>query len=176
MSIETEYLSEPGRPGLFTRLARVALYLDAFQHRCFDRFGLHFIDYSVLRVLQLGGAPYQMSPGRLAEIVVRSTGGMTQLLDRLEREGLVQRSPDPSDRRMITVGLTQKGLRLTKRVNKYYVEQKNELLAHLSDEEFAQMDEAVRHLLHLLQEDFDREPEPAQGPGRNGSRNRTRLT
>jgi hypothetical protein len=35
------------------------------------------------------------------------------------------------------------------------------------------MDEAVRHLLHLLQEDFDRDPETAQAPGRNGSRSRT---
>ena len=43
--------------GLFTRLSRVGLLLDAFQHRCLDAFDIRFIDYSVLRVLQLAGAP-----------------------------------------------------------------------------------------------------------------------
>ena len=49
-------------------LTRVGLLVDTFQHRCFDRFGLLFIDYSVLRVLQLSGPPYRMSPTELAEM------------------------------------------------------------------------------------------------------------
>ena len=52
---EARYLSEPGAVGLFTRLTRVGLLVDAFQHRCLDPFGLRFIDYSVLRVLELVG-------------------------------------------------------------------------------------------------------------------------
>ena len=35
--------------GLFTRLTRVGLLLDGFQHRVLDAFGLRFIDFSVLR-------------------------------------------------------------------------------------------------------------------------------
>ena len=101
---EARYLSEPGAVGLFTRLTRVGLLVDAFQHRCLDAFGLLFIDYSVLRVLELVGEPYRMSPSELAEIVLRSSGGMTQILDRLERAGLVERMPDPADRRKVLVG------------------------------------------------------------------------
>ena len=85
MNYEERYLSEPGAVGLFTRLTRVGLLVDAFQHRCLDRFGLLFIDYSVLRVLELIGPPYRMSPTELAEIVLRSSGGMTQIVDRLEK-------------------------------------------------------------------------------------------
>ncbi len=55
MDYEARYLSEPGAVGLFTRLTRVGLLVDAFQHRCLDQFGLLFIDYSVLRVLELIG-------------------------------------------------------------------------------------------------------------------------
>ena len=106
MDYEAKYLSEPGAVGLFTRLTRVGLLVDAFQHRCLDGFGLLFIDYSVLRVLQLAGAPYRMSPTELAEVVLRSSGGMTQILDRLERAGLVARTPDPADRRKVLVALT----------------------------------------------------------------------
>ena len=58
-------------------------------------FGLRFIDYSVLRVLRARREPHRMSPTELTEIVVRSSGGMTQILDRVERGGLVERSADP---------------------------------------------------------------------------------
>ena len=95
MSIDYEarYLSEPGAVGLFTRLTRVSLLVEAFQHRCLDPLGLKFIDYSVLRVLELVGEPHRMSPTELSEIVVRSSGGMTQILDRLERAETQQRPP-----------------------------------------------------------------------------------
>src|SRR4029077_20009112 len=101
MNTEARFLSEPGPMGLFTRLTRVGLLLDGFQHRALDPFGLRFIDFSVLRVLQLAAAPYRASAGELSEIVLRSTGGMTQILDRLEQLGFVQRVPDPSDRRKV---------------------------------------------------------------------------
>jgi DNA-binding MarR family transcriptional regulator len=132
----------------------VSLYLDAFQHRCLDRFGLRFIDYSVLRVLFLAKPPYQLSPTRLAEIVVRSSGGMTQILDRLERAQLIARTNDPADRRKVIVGLTPKGLKLVRRANKDWTDQKKYLLGDLPEEQFTQMDNAIRVLLERLHEDF----------------------
>jgi DNA-binding MarR family transcriptional regulator len=147
------YLSERGARGLFTRLTRVGLLVDAFQHECLDQFGLRFIDYSVLRVLELTGAPYQMSPTELSEIVVRSTGGMTQILDRLEKAGLVGRSPDPSDRRKIVVGLTRKGVRTADRANASYAAARKRLLSPLSADEIEQVDAAIRLLLHVLTPD-----------------------
>jgi DNA-binding MarR family transcriptional regulator len=153
MDVEQRYLSEPGPLGLFTRLTRVGLLLDAFQHRCLDPFGLRFIDYSVLRVLQLAGAPYAMSPSELAEIVLRSTGGMTQILDRLEGAGLVQRAADASDRRKVLVRLTPAGLRTAGRVNASYTRERERLLADVSDDELDRLDTAVHRLLEMLSED-----------------------
>jgi DNA-binding MarR family transcriptional regulator len=152
VNYEERYLSEPGAVGLFTRLTRVGLLLDAFQHRCLDGFGLLFIDYSVLRVLELIGPPYRMSPTELAEIVLRSTGGMTQILDRLERAGLVARAPDPDDRRKIVVQLTAEGLRTADAANATYAHEREELLAGLSDGEIEQLDAAVGRLLEVLTE------------------------
>jgi DNA-binding MarR family transcriptional regulator len=147
-----EYLDDPGPDGFFSRLARVGLLLEAFQARCFDQFGLRFIDYSVLRMLQLEGA---LSPTRLSELVVRSSGGMTQILDRLERAGLVARRPDPTDRRKLTVGLTAPGLRLVRRANRGWVAQKEELLAGVGRAEFARLDGAVQDLLRRLDHGCD---------------------
>jgi DNA-binding MarR family transcriptional regulator len=150
MDYEAQYLSEPGAVGLFTRLTRVGLLVDAFQHRCLDQFGLLFIDYSVLRVLELIGAPYRMSPSELAEIVLRSSGGMTQILDRLERAGLVARAPDPDDRRKVVVELTADGLRTADAANATYALERERLLASLSNDEIDQLDAAVTRLLHAL--------------------------
>jgi DNA-binding MarR family transcriptional regulator len=157
---EARLLSEPGPVGLFTRLTRVGLLVDSFQHRCFDGFGLLFIDYSVLRVLQLSGSPYRMSPTELADIVLRSSGGMTQILDRLERAGLVERSADPSDRRRVLVGLTGAGLRTAERANAEYASERERLLGALTDEEVEQLDRAIHRLLEVLSDDARRAREP----------------
>jgi DNA-binding MarR family transcriptional regulator len=150
---EAKYLSEPGAVGLFTRLTRVGLLVDAFQHRCLDEFGLRFIDHSVLRVLELVGKPHQMSPSELADLLLRSTGGMTQILDRLERAGLVARAPDPDDRRKVMVALTPKGLATADAANLVYKRERDRLLADLSDDEIEQLDAALGRLLDVLNED-----------------------
>lgn len=48
----------------------------------------------------------------LAEAVVLSKSGLTALIDRMEREGLVARRPDPRDRRAVRVVLTEGGKQL----------------------------------------------------------------
>ena len=150
---EARYLSEPGAVGLFTRLTRVGLLVEAFQHRCLDPFGLRFIDYSVLRVLELVGEPHRMSPTELSDIVVRSSGGMTQILDRLERAGLVARTPDPADRRKVLVALTDEGMRTADAANARYAAERERLLADVSPDEVQRLDEAVHRLLEVLTAD-----------------------
>jgi DNA-binding MarR family transcriptional regulator len=150
MDIESRYLSEPGPVGLFTRLTRVGLLVEAFQRDCLDPFGLRFIDYSVLRVLQLAGPPYAMSPTELADVVVRSSGGMTQILDRLERAALVRRAPDPSDRRKVLVSLTDEGLGTAERAHASYRRAREGLLEPLSPSEIEDLDASVHRLLELL--------------------------
>jgi DNA-binding MarR family transcriptional regulator len=147
---EAQYLSEPGAVGLFTRLTRVGLLVDAFQHRCLDPFGLLFIDYSVLRVLELIGPPYRMSPTELSDILLRSSGGVTQILDRLERAGLVARAPDPDDRRKVVVELTPTGLQMADEANATYASERERLLVGLSADDIEQLDTAVTRLLDVL--------------------------
>jgi DNA-binding MarR family transcriptional regulator len=160
-SVEDEFMAEPGFGALFARLSRVSLLLEDFHARCFSEFGLRFVDYSLLRVLQLAGEPYELSPTRLSEILVRSTGGMTQIVDRLERDGLVRRTPDPTDRRKVIVGLTREGFALVTRANALYVARKAAMLGQLSDDELDRIDEVVRLLVHLLDGSLVREGSPA---------------
>ena len=153
MATPVHRLGEPGPIGLFARLARVGLFLDAFQHRCLDPFGLKFVDYSLLRVLQTSGPPHTASPTQLSEILLRSSGGVTQILDRLEAGGYVRRVPDPTDRRKMLAQLTDDGRDIAQRAGAAYARERKRVLRPLSAEEIEQVDAAVRLLLDLFEED-----------------------
>jgi len=150
MSDLAQYLGDAGQSGVLTRLSRVGLLLDAFQHRCLDEFNLRFVDYSVLRVLQLAG---ELSPSELADITVRSTGGTTQIVDRLVRNGLVGRTAHPEDRRKVFVALTPKGVRLTDQARRSYERERARVLGPLTDDELVEIDRALRRLLELFEGD-----------------------
>src|SRR3954452_20584632 len=146
---DLEQFTGPGQSGLLTRLSRVGLLLDAFQHRCLDQFDLRFIDFSVLRVLVLSGGT--LTPSELADITLRSTGGMTQIIDRLVADGLVRRTPDAADRRRVVVALTPKGRRLVDKAGKAYEAERDRVLGPLSNGELVDIDAAVRRLLELFE-------------------------
>jgi DNA-binding MarR family transcriptional regulator len=50
------------------------------------------------------------NPKALVKELVVENSSMTGLLDRLERQGLVERRPDPNDRRGVLIFLTQRGI------------------------------------------------------------------
>ena len=150
MSELDRYLENEGQAGLFTRLARVGLLLDGLQHRILDEFGLRFVDFSVLRLVDLAG---ELSPGELAELTLRSTGGMTQVVDRLVKQGLVGRTPDANDRRKVLIALTPKGKRLVDKAQTVYARERSRVLGPLSERELHDVDAAIRRLLDLFDEE-----------------------
>jgi DNA-binding MarR family transcriptional regulator len=141
--------------GLFTHLARTSLFLDALQEECLAPFGIAFGDYAVLRLLQdpPGGRP--LSPSRLADLVVLTTGGMTKVIDRLERLALVRRLPDPNDGRGVLVALTPKGRRTCDKASAAYVAGRERVLARLDQDEIATIDDALARLLAAFEADRD---------------------
>ncbi|MGW2636679.1 MarR family winged helix-turn-helix transcriptional regulator [Streptomyces sp. NPDC001348] len=61
-------------------------------------------------LLRLGRTPgHQLRMTDLAEAVSFSSGGFTRLADRMEKEGLIRRAPDPGDRRAALAVLTDQG-------------------------------------------------------------------
>jgi DNA-binding MarR family transcriptional regulator len=77
------------------------------------RRGLGVGEYSVLAILRSRGGPSgELPPKALAEATYVTSGGMTNMVKRLEGEGLVGRRPDPTDGRGTIVGLTPAGREL----------------------------------------------------------------
>jgi len=67
--------------------------------------------YNVLRILR-GAGPDGLPTLTIGERMVEQTPGVTRLIDRLERKGLVERTPCPKDRRRVFCQITLKGLGL----------------------------------------------------------------
>jgi DNA-binding MarR family transcriptional regulator len=95
---------------VFSRISRLARHLDLARRKAFTNHRIESWEFDVLAALRRAGAPYQLSPGRLLRETLVTSGTMTNRVDRLAARGLVERSPDPTDRRGVIVRLTPAGL------------------------------------------------------------------
>lgn len=74
-----------------------------------EQAGMDFQTYAALvHTYQAGAAGIRMK--ELAANTTLSTSGLTTLVDRLEEQGLLRRTPDPDDRRATRIVLTEQGL------------------------------------------------------------------
>ncbi|MDR2253917.1 MAG: MarR family transcriptional regulator [Bifidobacteriaceae bacterium] len=94
---------------VFSRVTRLAKYLDQVRHATFEGHGLQGWEFDVLAELRRSGSPYELTPGQMSAQVLISSGAMTNRIDRLEAAGLVIRREDPSDGRVTLVRLTPLG-------------------------------------------------------------------
>ncbi|QEN87503.1 MarR family transcriptional regulator [Labrys sp. KNU-23] len=112
--------------------------------------GLQPGEFDVLATLRRSGEPYMLSPTRLYEAAMISSGGMTNRLDRLERAGLVERLPDPNDRRGKLIALTEAGKIVIDETIARHVANEQRLLSVLTQAEQETLDSLLRKLITAL--------------------------
>ncbi|HEY6583961.1 MAG TPA: MarR family transcriptional regulator [Gaiellaceae bacterium] len=88
----------------------------------------------------------------LASLERMSAAAMSGYVERLERAGLVQRTPDPNDRRRHGLSLTDEGDRVLRSVKSRRTAWLAARLEQLEPEELAALDAAVEPLLNLVEE------------------------
>lgn len=98
-----------GPVAVFSRISRLAHHLDKARRASFTAHGIESWEFDVLAALRRAGDPYELSPGKLLRETLVTSGTMTNRVDRLVQRGLVERNPDPSDRRGVLVRLTPEG-------------------------------------------------------------------
>ena len=94
---------------VLARVSRLARHLDLARREAFAAHDLEPWEFDVLAALRREGEPYTLSPGRLLQVTLVTSGTMTNRIDRLEAKGLVARVPDPHDGRGVQVVLTADG-------------------------------------------------------------------
>ncbi|MEV4254797.1 MarR family transcriptional regulator [Spirillospora sp. NPDC049652] len=99
---------DPDVEGAVTRMQAIVRRLRHERESSLAGHGLQDWQYDVIWWLRNAGAPYQASPTWLAEVLDVRPATLTNRLERLERDGYVDRVPDPDDRRRLLVRLTAK--------------------------------------------------------------------
>lgn len=100
---------DPGPLGVVGRVIVLAKHLERSVEAALAKHKLTLGQFDILATLRRAGRKGALTPTQLLQSVMLSSGGMTSRLDKLEAAGLIDRQPDPSDRRGVMVVLTQKG-------------------------------------------------------------------
>ncbi|MDE3080192.1 MAG: MarR family transcriptional regulator [Paracoccaceae bacterium] len=80
----------------------------------------------------------------LSRMLLVSNGNATAVVDRLEKDGLVRRTPKPGDRRTIHVALTDEGLRQFDRIAAEHETEVNRIFANLTDADLDALTDILR--------------------------------
>jgi MarR family transcriptional regulator, organic hydroperoxide resistance regulator len=106
-------------------------------------FKLSHSQYNVLRILR-GAGPDGLACQEIAERMITRDPDITRLLDRLGARGLVARSRDQKDRRVVTVRITPEGQGLLEALDKPITKADQQPLQHLGEQR-------LRTLIKLLE-------------------------
>lgn len=131
---------------VLSRVTRLAHHLDRARRQAFESHRLEAWEFDVLSALRRAGKPYQLSPGQLVHETLVTSGTMTNRVDRLTKRGLVERMPDPDDRRGVQVKLSTAGRKAVDGALDALLTHEQKLLAGLSPAEARTLADSLRTL------------------------------
>src|SRR5207248_11296394 len=136
-------MGDPGRTGLFAVLHAASALETRVEERLADA-GLSLPKLAALH--QLSQAGDSLPLGQLAERLACVKSNVTQLVDRLEADGLVVRAADPNDRRSRLAVLTAAGRKAYAKGSEIQGQAERELFSALTAEESRKLHELLSKL------------------------------
>ncbi|WP_431676714.1 MarR family winged helix-turn-helix transcriptional regulator [Kitasatospora sp. KL5] len=133
------------------RLKRLVMFIEPELRRTFAAHGLDTPSFDVLATLRRNGPDNPLTPAELMRSAMVTSGAITQRLDRLQTNGLITRSPSPTDGRVVLVSLTAEGLALVDRALPDHLATEQRLLAGLDAAGREELAATLRTLLETLE-------------------------
>jgi DNA-binding MarR family transcriptional regulator len=115
--------------------------------RALEPWGLSLAKMGALH--HLAGAREPIALGQLADRLSCVKSNVTQLVDRLEAEGLARRTPDPGDRRSVLASITDEGRARFVAAARAQEQTEREILADLTPEERGSLQGLLAKLLSV---------------------------
>src|ERR1700674_3708438 len=97
--------------------------------------------YNVLRILR--GAPEGLPCGEIASRLITRDPDVTRLLDRMEKRGLISRSRESRDRRLVLARITREGLKLVNRLDEPVQKIHRKQLGHMGKDRLQSLTELL---------------------------------
>ena len=124
---------------------RVGVWASSDFDQFMERFGITLLQFNVLRTLYNRDPDREGIPtGSLIPHLLTRMPDLPRLVDRLVKAELVERLPSETDRRVVLVRLTHKGLDMIDRTTQPVTEHCRERLAHMTAAEIAQLHQLLR--------------------------------
>jgi len=118
-------------------------------------------EFDVLSTLRRTGPPYELTAGAFLNASLVTSGAITLRVDRMVEKGLVERTRDEADRRVVKIRLTQAGLRTIDELLPLHLENEAGFLTALSP---ADLEKFTELLSMLLEARADTADHPAPNP------------
>lgn len=144
-------MPDEGRPDLAAMTVRLSRALMAAEEPVLAAHGISMWAYAVLTTLAAEPAPSQQV---LAERIGADKTRIIATLDALQRQGLLERVPDPDDRRLRTVTITPAGRRLQRAVCAQIQRQEETMLTGLAPASRREFLAALQELSAIPQADL----------------------
>lgn len=125
------------------------------RRRLHEQFGRTLPQFDVLAELEHAGEPQTMS--QVSRRLLVSNGNLTGVVDRLVREGLVNRQLSSSDRRVQMVSLTETGRSHFHEMARAHESWMDELFSGLDRTSLAQAEQSVRRIRDAVREQINPE-------------------
>lgn len=129
------------------RVLVLAQHLERSAECALERNKLTLGQFDILATLRRHGKKGGLTPTRLLESVVLSSGGMTARLDALAEAGYISRKPSPDDRRMVVIELTASGRRAIDKATKTRFAEAKDSLPSLNAAEMTTLTGLLRRWL-----------------------------
>ncbi len=135
---------------LWLQLAKTSSSLQArINARLKDKYNQSMVRFDVLS--QLARSDDQtMQISALSRALIASSGNITRLLDRMQSEGLIIRTPAPHDRRSVLVTLSAPGAALFDKMAKDHARWVDDLLTELPGQKKSDLLESLHELQSVL--------------------------
>ncbi len=135
------------------RITRINDIFLARLSRVLNQHSLSYSELQTLGALIVSGPPYEAKPNAISRHNLLTSGGMTNVLTRMERKGLILRRKDKNDGRGVIVSVTPLGLETFDAVITKENEIEHRLLGDINDKEREVVASILRKILLSIDEE-----------------------
>lgn len=136
---------------IIVRIALVSRDIAAGRSTTLDDNDLAIWQFKTLLMLRRQGPPYELNPSRLADLLGLTRGALSARLAGLEERGLLVREHERTDRRRVTVRLTEAGNRAVMAQVDGEDAAERRLFAHMTEREKRTLSGLLRKLVLAIE-------------------------
>ena len=136
-----------GSTEVIGRIVRLEYFITRRVLQDLANYGLNVGEFDVLAALRRHPPTFQLSPNQLQNMVLISSGALTNRINRLESRGLVSRAQAEHDKRGVIVTLTELGFKIVEEAVGHHLAAEAELANVLSGTEQQQLSALLKKML-----------------------------